>query len=181
MTELRTSRLHLIAATLEMAHAEVHDRAALATLLEARLPGDWPPPLNDAASARFFLEYLTTHPTATGWMTWYFVAVDENGERVVIGNGGFKGTPFDGSVEVGYSILPSYQRQGFATEAVGALIDWAFAQDSARRVWAQTLPGRHASQTLLRKLGFREMLPAEPGVLRFELEERSPRGPVAQR
>lgn len=181
MTELRTPRLHLIAATLEMARAEVHDRAALATLLDARLPADWPPPLNDAASARFFLEYLTKHPAATGWMTWYFVANNENGERVAIGNGGFKGEPSGGIVEIGYSVVPRYQRQGFATEAVGALADWALSHDGVGQVVAQTLPESHASAALLRKLGFCERALLEPGVRRFELEERCPRGPVAQR
>lgn len=53
MIELRSPRLHLIAATLEMARADVEDRVELARLLDARLP-EWPPPLNDDASARFF-------------------------------------------------------------------------------------------------------------------------------
>ena len=171
MIELRTPRLHLIAATLEIARAEVSDRSILARLLDARLPADWPPPLNDDDSARFFLDYLTQHPADVGWMAWYFVAID-NGERVAIGNGGFKGAPSDGAVEIGYSVVPRYQRRGFAGEAVRALIAWAFSHDGVERVVAQTLPESVASQALLCKLGFRETAPPEPGTLLFELRDR---------
>jgi len=167
--ELRTPRLHLIAATSELAQAEVSDRQALARLLDARLPADWPPPLNDDESARFFLEHLTAHPSATGWMLWYFIAVDEAGERVAVGNGGFKGEPSDGAVEVGYSIVPRYQRSGFAAEGVRALVAWAFADERVERVVARTFPELPASQALLRKLGFLETARAEPGTLSFEL------------
>ena len=58
-----------------------------------------------------------------------------------IGNGGFKGRPdADGSVEVGYSVMENYQRNGFAPEAVEALVDWAFGYREVQRVIAQTLP-----------------------------------------
>jgi ribosomal-protein-alanine N-acetyltransferase len=170
--ELRTPRLHLIAATLELARAEVSDRSMLARLLDARLPSDWPPPLNDDDSARFFLDYLTKHPADAGWMAWYFVAV-EDCERVAIGNGGFKGVPSDGAVEIGYSVVPRYQRRGFAGEAVRALVAWAFSHADVDRVVAQTLPELRASQALLRSLGFREAAALEAGTLRFELRNRS--------
>jgi ribosomal-protein-alanine N-acetyltransferase len=169
--ELRTPRLHLIAATLELARAEVSDRSMLARLLDARLPADWPPPLNDDDSARFFLDYLTKHPSNVGWMAWYFVAV-EDGERIAIGNGGFKGAPSDGAVEIGYSVVPRYQRNGFAGEAVRALIAWAFSHAGVDRIVAETLPELHASQALLRSLGFHETVPLEAGTLRFELRDR---------
>lgn len=170
MIELRTPRLHLIAATAEIAQAEVSGRAALADLLDAQVPADWPPPGNDEASARFFLEYLRKHPSHAGWLAWYFVALDAgDGERVAIGGGGFKGAPAEGAVEIGYAVIPRYQRRGFATEAVRALIGWAFSRDGVDRIVAQTLPESEASQSLLRKLGFRETAPREPGTLWFEL------------
>lgn len=181
MIELHTPRLTLVAATLEIARAEVEDRATLATLLGARLPSEWPPPLNDDDSARFFLNYLTRYPDAVGWMAWYFILRNDR-ERVAIGNGGFKGEPVDGTVEIGYSILPRYQRRGFAGESIRALLERAFSHDAVRRVVAQTFPELNASQALLRKLGFLQIPSTEPGVLRFELEAPQTRaGPVAQR
>ena len=168
MLDLHTPRLHLIAATLAMADAEASDRARLSILLRASLPLDWPPPLNDEASARWFTEYLRLHPAAVGWVMWYFI-LDDAGARRAIGNGGFKGEPNGGTVEVGYSIVPKFQRRGYATEAGGALVEWSLGHDTVNRVVAETLPELAASKAVLRKLGFQ---PAEgasaPGVLRFE-------------
>jgi RimJ/RimL family protein N-acetyltransferase len=152
-----------------MAEAELHDRALLSRVLEAAVPDDWPPPFNDEDSARYFLDYLTAHPDAVGWMMWYFVR-DGGDARIVIGNGGFKGAPVDAKVEIGYSIMPAFQRHGYATEAVSALIDWAFSHEPVTRIVAETLPDLHASQALLRKLAFREVQASHPHVLRFALD-----------
>jgi RimJ/RimL family protein N-acetyltransferase len=159
-----------------MAEAELGDRAALSRALGAVIPKAWPPPLNDDESARYFLNYLTEHPDAVGWMMWYFIRDDGN-SRVAIGNGGFKGAPENGAVEIGYSIVPEFQRQGYAAEAVRALIDWSFSHHEVTRVVAETLPELHASQALLRKLSFRDVQPKQPGVLRFELKKGSLAGP----
>jgi RimJ/RimL family protein N-acetyltransferase len=160
--------MQLIAATPAMAAADLRDRARFARLLNATLPRDWPPPLNDEGSALWFADHLAQHPDAVGWMIWYFVLVD-GAARTVIGNGGFKGKPRDGTVEIGYSIIPEFQRRGYATEAAQALVDWAFRHNDVARVVAETLLGSGASQALLGKLGFRRTGGAdEPGVLRFE-------------
>lgn len=155
----------MVAATLEL--AQTSDRARLSKLLEAELPEYWPPPLNDDASAKFFADYLMANPGAAGWTMWFFILKEPR--RIVIGNGGFKGQPHAGTVETGYSIVPEFQRQGFASEAVAALIEWAFGHADVQRVIAETLPELDASRALLRKLGFRAADGAsEAGVLRFE-------------
>ena len=160
--------MQLIAATPDMAAADLRERARLGQLLNATLPRDWPPPFNDEGSARWFADHLARHPAAVGWMIWYFVLVDGDA-RTAIGNGGFKGEPRDGTVEIGYSIIPQFQRRGYATEAAQALVDWAFGHYDVARVVADTLPDSAASQALLGKLGFRRTGGAdEPGVLRFE-------------
>jgi RimJ/RimL family protein N-acetyltransferase len=148
--------------------ARTNEREPLSRLLNAALPEEWPPPLNDDASARFFADYLTAHPDAVGWMLWYFV-LDQNGSRIAVGNGGFKGKPVGGTVEIGYSIVTEFQRRGYASEGVGALIDWAFEHAEVGRVIAETLPELAGSQAVLRKLGFHSVDGAsEPGILRFE-------------
>jgi len=163
----------LVVATVEIARA--NDRARLSELLNADVPEEWPPPLNDDASAKFFADYLAANPGAVGWALWYLVL--EAPRRVVIGNAGFKGKPFDGTVEIGYSIVPEFQRQGYASEAVEALIAWAFGNPGVKRVIAETLPDLHASQSLLRKLGFARIPGAgEPGALRFEKSRIQKRG-----
>jgi RimJ/RimL family protein N-acetyltransferase len=168
---IRTQRLELIAATLELADAEMHDRSRFSALLDARV-ADWPPPLNDELSMQLGRDYLADHPDSVGWGPWYFILLGERrSDRIAIGNGGFKGNPWpDGTAEVGYSILEAYQHQGYGREAVRALVSWAFGHAEVRRVIAETLPDRAASIRLLQKLGFRLVgAGSEPGALRYEL------------
>jgi len=138
-------------------------------MLRAGVPPEWPPPLNDAGSQQFFLTTLRDRPDEVGWCVWYFI-LREGNSRTVVGNGGFKGAPRDGTVEIGYSILPAYQRRGYALEAVEALVRWAFEDARMRRVIAETYPDLHASLGVLRKAGFRRCEGASaPEIVRFEL------------
>lgn len=61
------------------------------------------------------------------------------------------------TVEFGqyWAISPRYQRQGLASEAAGALIDYAFHQLHLKRVVATTEAGNTASQGVMRRLGMR--------------------------
>lgn len=89
----------------------------------------------------------------------------------MIGCGGYKGPPSaDGTVEIGYSIVPQHRREGYATEAAEGLIRHAFRNPSVRRVIGETLPGLVASIGVLVKCGFRYAgNGSEPGVIRYEL------------
>ncbi|HVP52751.1 MAG TPA: GNAT family N-acetyltransferase [Terriglobales bacterium] len=152
---LRTRRLLLRSATPELASADLRDRSEFSRLLNARIPEDWPPPLNDDTSKTFTLTYLEENPDAAGWSTWYFLLPGENeGSSQAVGIGGFKGKPARGMVEVGYSIVPAYQRLGFASEAVATLVDWAFSHPKVHVVTAETLPALLASIRVLEKSGF---------------------------
>jgi len=75
-----------------------------------------------------------------------------------IGGIGFKGKPNQvGSVEVGYGINPNYQRQGYATEALRAMVRWAFTQDGVECIEAQTEEWNEISKKVLRKNDFMEI------------------------
>lgn len=54
-----------------------------------------------------------------------------------------------------YAISPSYQRQGYASEAAQALVDYAFQYLDLKRVIATTDFDNHASMGVMRKLGMR--------------------------
>ncbi len=54
-----------------------------------------------------------------------------------------------------YAISPAHQRQGYATEAAQALIDYAFKELKLRRVIATTTYDNAASMGVMRKLGMR--------------------------
>ena len=173
---LQTARLTLVAGTLELARAETHDRRELAALLGVPSPNNWPPPLNDENSLAWFLRRLEEDPTIVGWATWYFLrGGSEDQLPILIGNGGFFGRPgADGTVEIGYSILPAHQRRGYAPEAVAALVNWAFTTPAVRRITAHTLPELRPSIRVLEKCGFRLLGPgAEEGTIQFERPRRA--------
>ena len=94
-----------------------------------------------------------------------FAAADRN---TLVGVAGYKGPPSDGVLEIGYSVVPSWQRQGIATQASRALVEAAW-QRGATVIRAETLPHLEASIGVLRKLGFAPSEPREPGVLAFAL------------
>lgn len=61
---------------------------------------------------------------------------------------------------IGYELLPEFWRQGYSVEAVRAIIGAGFAGSLAcgelHRIQADTIPGNNASESLLRRLGFKE-------------------------
>jgi RimJ/RimL family protein N-acetyltransferase len=152
---IQTERLELIAATEELAKAEINNRAELSFLLCAQVPSAWPPEFNDIQTMTFTLQQLQGKPEQVGWWGWYFVLKgDKDVERVVIGYGGFKGQPDENAnVEVGYSIHKKYQRRGYGSEATAGLVNWAFEQN-VNSVTAETLPELVASIGVLEKNNF---------------------------
>jgi [ribosomal protein S5]-alanine N-acetyltransferase len=149
---LFTNRLELVAATLELAQAEISDLSAFANLLDVPRPASWPPPLNDEHSQQAFLASLKkARPADAGWNLWFCILREP---RMLVGNCGFKGLPQDGQVEIGYSMLEAHQRNGYCTEAVRALVDWAFQDRAVRTVIGHTLPGLTPSIRVMAKCGF---------------------------
>ncbi|MFB2981355.1 GNAT family N-acetyltransferase [Microseira sp. BLCC-F43] len=173
---IKTKRLELIPFTLEIVQAEMSDRSQFSHLLDGRVPDNWPPPFNDEQSLLWFLEKCQENSDQGGWLGWYFLLNDPvTNERIAIGNGGFKGRPNpDVTVEIGYSIIPEYQNKGYGTEAIKALLNWAFEHAEVKRAIAETLPELKASQRLLEKCNFVYIGEGwEPGVIRFELERKN--------
>jgi RimJ/RimL family protein N-acetyltransferase len=149
----------------------LEDRVRFAAAIDANIPDDWPPPLNDEASMHWVLDHLRAHPHAIGWTKWYFMLARSGQGALLIGNGGFTGAPSDdGTVEVGYSIVETHQRNGYAPEAVHGLLAWAFSHANVTRVIAHTLPELQPSIRVLEKCGFAFVGDgAETGTIQFEL------------
>jgi ribosomal-protein-alanine N-acetyltransferase len=168
---LQTERLELVFADARVARAMASDRAELGRLIGARVPPEWPPELMDAGAMDFVVRATERDPGSAGWWAWLIVL---HGERVLIGSAGFKGPPdADGRVDIGYGVLDPWQRRGYATETVGALVDWAFRDRRVTRIIGETLPHLGASIRVLEKGGFRFLgtgvgHEGEPEVLQFE-------------
>jgi ribosomal-protein-alanine N-acetyltransferase len=151
MTCLQTARLELIRVTPESARAAADDdRARLSNLLDCAVPADWPPQyLADAMAP--FAEAIEKDPPRDGYTMWFVVRRDE---RLLVGTTGIKSPPLEGRVEVGYGIVASEQRRGYATEATGRLIEMAFEDPRVDRVVAETFDHLVPSIGVLLKLGF---------------------------
>lgn len=151
---IRTQRLEIIAGNHEMAVAEMTNILNLSTLLRAGFDFGWPPPENNEQTMEWFFTRIYDNPHHRGWLLWYFIHL-QNDKHIAIGNGGFTGPPdSSGTVECGYAILEPAQRQGFATEAVEALVHWAFEHEEVNRVIARTKANHTASKKVLENNGF---------------------------
>jgi ribosomal-protein-alanine N-acetyltransferase len=162
-----TGRLELVAATPTLARAAAESSEALAKLLECEVPRSWPPELMKDHEAEW-AKQLAADPELAGWSAWYIVQVKP---AMLVGSIGLSGRPdADGCVECGYALLPKYQRKGYATEAMGGLIDWAFSHEEVRRIRAHTYRHLTASIRVLEKNGLSHVGDGdEPETLRFEL------------
>jgi RimJ/RimL family protein N-acetyltransferase len=89
------------------------------------------------------------------WRFGFFVVHREHAR--VIGSAGYKGPPdAAGMVEIAYGIVPSYEGQGYATEAAAALVTFA-CDHGALLLRAHTLPVANASGRILLKCGFQNV------------------------
>src|SRR5579859_7244009 len=153
---LVTARMRLIPATHALVAAELTDPAAFAAMLGATVPDSWPPELLRAARS-FFLQRLAADAALVGWLIWYGLVVPgPDTAAVLAASGGFMGSPRHGTIEIGYSVLPEFQNQGYASEMGQALIGWARQQPGVRRVIAEVDHTNMPSQAVLRRLGLME-------------------------
>ncbi len=183
---LDSRRMTLVAATTELVLADLEGSASLAALLDAQVADNWPPDLYGREPMNYALRQLAD-PAEKAWSFWYLTcrayptwigdspAVLLNGtgeDRVVLGICGFKGRPdAAGSVEIGYSVLPQFRNQGFATEAVERLVSWAFSHQSVVEVCAETLPHLQQSIRVMKKNGFNYSgAGSERGVVRYAVQ-----------
>jgi ribosomal-protein-alanine N-acetyltransferase len=166
---LKTARLSLVAASASLLRTELVGREAFALEIGADIPAGWPPPLYERQNIQWALDQLIRKPSAEGWLTWFWLR-NTGTKPLVVGLGGFKGKPSPfGVIEIGYTVITSFQGQGIATEAVTALVEWAFRYPEVAKVVAETLPELPASVRVLRKCGFEFVgNGSDIEVLRFE-------------
>jgi len=76
------------------------------------------------------------------------------------------------AVELGYSLCPTWQGQGFAREAVRAVVDLLFGVLGKVRIEASLDVRNHPSRALLETLGFHGLSELRGGELAYCLEAR---------
>ncbi len=106
------------------------------------------PPTFVAARA---LEHLANGKPLHWCSTFYIVRSED---QMIVGGCGFKDAPVNGVVEIGYAVAASCRNQGIATQAIAALLKYAFAGDEVHQVLAQINPDNIASSKVAEKTGF---------------------------
>lgn len=169
MNVITTPRLVLRSGTRAALIADLEGTDTLAAALEVLVPDNWPPHLYDEPAIRWTLDRIAAGQPDS-FLLYYWILACDGDAPVLIGLGGFKGPPHNGRVEIGYSVLTQFQRQGYATEAIAGLIGYAFSHPTVDEVIAETLPSLIASIGVLKKNGFRLVGPGTTdGVIRFAL------------
>jgi len=87
---------------------------------------------------------------------WIQLSVEERSTGRLVGDVGL--SPADGEpgvIKVGYTIAPAFQGRGYATEAVGALVDYAFERLGADVVRAYASADNVPSIRVAEKVGMR--------------------------
>jgi RimJ/RimL family protein N-acetyltransferase len=112
-------------------------------------------PKSEEVAPRFWIEFvnnqLNQDPRNSFWWSPRSIIVD----RLMVGMIGFKGPPdSNGSVEIGYGIVPSQQGHGFATQAVDLLVREGFSKAEIQTIVAYTVPMGSASGRVLEKNQF---------------------------
>jgi ribosomal-protein-alanine N-acetyltransferase len=157
---IHSSRLELIAMSPVFLGASTKgDLESAARLIDLVIPIDW---LEAQRVMEMRLAQMRENPALE---TWLLRAVGLRETRTMIGFIGFHTRPGaeylnsyapDG-VEFGYSIFPEYRRMGFASEAAGALMQWATFEHGVTRFVLSISPANEPSLRLARKFGFRKV------------------------
>ncbi len=150
-TTLTTARLRLLGADVQLLRADLAGADALGAALGATVADTWPPEYYDTPAVQWMLKAVEALDVDSPWRSYYIVL--NAAIPTLVGTAGFKSAPNErGIVEIGYSVVASFQRRGIASEAIDALITHAYAH-GAKAVVAETYPALVASLGVMRRCG----------------------------
>jgi ribosomal-protein-alanine N-acetyltransferase len=162
--DLLTQRLRLVAITPNLLRL---DPPQLSQLLNADVPNLWPPEHWEPHVFDFLEKQYIQAPHTIGWNRY---VVLRSPQPTLIGTtGGFPKSETE--AEIGYSILEPWQRQGFATEGLRAVMSEIFTILTVQSISAQTFPHLTASVRVLEKSAFQYAGNGdETGTIRYRLQ-----------
>ena len=161
--EIPSARLDLVSVTADSLRCQIgfgsNMRSDLGQILHAAVPDEWPGEHWEQHVVDYLLNLLAEHPDSQGWCRYLLLRPDPQAgdlaDRVLIGTFGCSfPKPETGEAELGYGILSSWQRQGYAAEAVLAMMPWLRSQRPIHAFTAQTFPHLYGSIRVLEKCGF---------------------------
>jgi len=134
------------------------DPEATSGTLGLEVPEDW---LHERGLMRLRLDQMRRNPALEPWL---LRAIGLRRQRTMIGHIGFHDRPGNddlrvlapGDAEFGYTIFPPFRRQGYATEACGALMGWANREHRVMRFVVSISPENLPSLRIASRFGFRK-------------------------
>lgn len=194
---IQTHRLMLMPMSADFLRASAEGASVdlLSRLLGVSVASDWCAE-GDLAALR--LADLMADPDYAPWSVRALVLRDSGD---MVGHAGFHTRPApdylapyarDG-VEIGYAVYPPFRRQGYAREALQAMLRWAHVEHGVPRFIASVKPDNVASCALLAATGFfriasfiddvdglEYVMRLDPPALRRLLKGRAPLSPAAR-
>ena len=144
--ELKTERLILR----KMLVKDTDDMYEYAKRLDVTKFLTWNPHPNRNYT-REYLEYISSRYSAGEFYDWAITLSDDG---KMIGTCGFTRFDFNSNLaEVGYVVNPEYHNNGYASEALCAVINFGFKRLALRRIEARHIEGNFASRRVMEKVG----------------------------
>ncbi|QNM96044.1 GNAT family N-acetyltransferase [Chitinimonas koreensis] len=113
---------------------------------------DVPYPLESAQA--LFAECDAARPPSPG--EWRQIAIARRSDDALLGDCAVCLSADGRQAELGITLAPQHQGQGYAAETFAALFDWLFGSCGLHRVHASCDPANLASARLLRRVGMRQ-------------------------
>nr|WP_246408637.1 GNAT family N-acetyltransferase [Granulicella aggregans] len=166
---ITTPRLELIAITPEALRSEQAADGTLASILNCRVPAEWPHADWEPHVFELLLSTFAEHPEDIDWHRYILLRSEDQEKPVLIGTtGAFRWPSNRSEAEFGYAILPEFRLHGYATEAAKAMLAWIEAQNAVSTVIAHTYPELLGSIRILERCNFTVSGPgAEPRTFRY--------------
>lgn len=108
-------------------------------------------PMTKKEEAQQLIDHFRSRFMAKGAIRWGIVL---KGQHHLIGTLGFNNFTPQHRANIGYDLQPFYWNQGIISEALKEVLAFGFRTLGVNRIEAEVMPGNHASEKVLEKLGF---------------------------
>jgi ribosomal-protein-alanine N-acetyltransferase len=151
---IETDRLYLIPLTANQLKLWIEDIPSLEKELNCTYCAE---PMNGIFLDIVKGQYKITVEDEANYLYHSFWFLIHKVDRIVVGSADFKGLPnMDGEVEIGYGLGKEFEHNGYMTEAVKAMCQWAIKQEKIKYIIAETDIDGIPSQRILRRCGFKQ-------------------------
>lgn len=145
---LETDRLYLTALTEKQLKLWIEDCSALEKELNCNYYAE---PLEGVFLDIVKKQYEAAKKDSENYCYHSFWFLIRKSDRVVVGSADFKDVPnTNGEIEIGYGLGKAYEHNGYMTEAVKAMCEWAMKQKNVLHIIAETDINGTSSQSILK-------------------------------